>query len=122
MRSATDVGPNSSAEKFSPIIEEGPDSSEKILSDNKISKRAVSSSNWIADDFPVRLAKLEEAYAHQVLYIIGKEQMKLKAETNFTRRVLLGVFLWIRDNTQTKITNLRVPMDRVFEVGFVKDI
>lgn len=70
----------------------------------------------------VPLAKLEEAYAHQVLYIIGKEQMKIKAGTGLFRKVLLHMFLWIRDNTRTKIANLRVPTDRVFEVGFVKDI
>jgi KUP system potassium uptake protein len=68
------------------------------------------------------LATLEEAYSHRVLYIIGKEQMKIKASANIFRKVLLSAFLWIRDNTRTKIANLRVPTDRVIEVGFVKDI
>jgi len=68
------------------------------------------------------LAKAEAAYAHQVLYIIGKEQMKIKPKTGIFRNILLHVFLWIRENTRTKIANLRVPTDRVIEVGFVKDI
>ena len=68
------------------------------------------------------LAKLENAYAHKVLYIMGKEQMKIKESTNYARRALLWIFLWIRDNTRTKIANLRVPTDKVIEVGFLKEI
>jgi KUP system potassium uptake protein len=68
------------------------------------------------------LAKLEDAYAHKVLYVIGKEQMKIKQGTNFTKKVLLSVFLWIRDNTRNKIANLKVPTDKVIEVGFLKEI
>lgn len=92
------------------------------LSSKGPTKGPIASSNWNGDDLPAQLAKLEEAYAHQVLYIIGKEQMKVKTGTSIFRKVLLHAFLWIRDNTRTKIANLRVPMDRVFEVGFVKDI
>jgi KUP system potassium uptake protein len=68
------------------------------------------------------LTRIEEAYNHRVLYIIGKEQMKIKANAGIFRKVLLLAFLWIRDNTRTKIANLRVSTDRVIEVGFVKDI
>lgn len=68
------------------------------------------------------LARLDAAYAHKVMYIMGKEQMKIKAKTNYFRKVLLWAFLWIRDNTRTKMANLNVPMDRVIEVGFLKQI
>lgn len=68
------------------------------------------------------LAKLEEAYAHKVLYIIGKEQMKIKEKTNWIRKGVLAIFLWIRENTRNKMANLRVPTDRVIEVGFLKEI
>lgn len=68
------------------------------------------------------LARLKDAYAHKVLYIIGKEQMKIKEGTNYGRRIFLWVFLWIRDNTRNKIANLRVPTDKVIEVGFLKEI
>ncbi|TVY57953.1 Potassium transporter 5 [Lachnellula cervina] len=67
------------------------------------------------------LSKLELAFSRQVLYIIGKEQMKIRAGTNLWRKGLLSAFLWIRDNTRTKVANLRVPTDRVVEVGFVKE-
>lgn len=72
-----------------------------------------------ANGFSAELAKLEEAYSHRVLYIIGKEQMKIKPSAGIFRKILLHVFLWVRDNTRTKIANLRVPTDRVIEVGFV---
>jgi KUP system potassium uptake protein len=68
------------------------------------------------------LTKLEEAYAHKILYIVGKEQMKIKEHTNYARMALLWVFLWIRDNTRNKIANLRLPTDKVIEVGFLKEI
>ena len=72
-----------------------------------------------ANGFSAELAKLEEAYSHRVLYIIGKEQMKIKPSAGIFRKALLHAFLWVRDNTRTKIANLRVPTDRVIEVGFV---
>lgn len=68
------------------------------------------------------LAKLDEAYRHQVLYIIGKAQLHVSPTGGFARKILLHAFLWLRENTRTKIASLKVPMDRVFEVGFVKDI
>ncbi|PBP24692.1 potassium transporter [Diplocarpon rosae] len=68
------------------------------------------------------LAKLQHAFDRQVLYIIGKEQMRVRNGTGMVRNLLLNLFLWLRDNTRTKIANLRVQPDRVIEVGFVKDI
>ena len=73
-------------------------------------------------DIARELATLDEAYGLQVLYIIGKEQMKIKPGGGFFRKALLQIFLWIRDNTRTKIANLRVQTDRILEVGFIKDI
>jgi KUP system potassium uptake protein len=69
-----------------------------------------------------RLEVLERAYHHKVLYITGKEQMKISSGANIVRRVFLNIFLFIRDNTRTKIASLDIPMDKVIEVGFVKDI
>ena len=66
--------------------------------------------------------KLEAAFEHQVLYIIGKSQLKVSSEGGIFRKVLLHMFLWARENTRTKVASLRVSTDRLFEVGFVKDI
>ncbi|KAM5347757.1 hypothetical protein ACJ41O_007581 [Fusarium nematophilum] len=68
------------------------------------------------------LAKLDDAYAHKVLYIVGKGQMRIRTGTSILRKIGLGTFLWIRDNTRAKIANLRLAMERVVEVGFVKEI
>jgi KUP system potassium uptake protein len=69
-----------------------------------------------------RLEALERAFNHEVLYIIGKEQMKVKRGTNWARRGVLEVFLWLRENTRAKVKSLEVPMDKVIEIGFVKDV
>ncbi|KAK2734702.1 hypothetical protein FQN57_001472 [Myotisia sp. PD_48] len=68
------------------------------------------------------LSKLDIAHAHKLIYTIGKEQMKIKAGTNFARKFLLNTFLWLRENTRSKIANLGVPIDMVIEVGFLKAI
>lgn len=68
------------------------------------------------------LAKLEQAYDRQALYIMGKGQMKVKKESSILRKGLLYTFLFLRDNTRSKIANLNVPTDQVVEVGFVKDV
>ncbi|KAH6894750.1 potassium uptake protein [Thelonectria olida] len=68
------------------------------------------------------LVRLDRAYTQKVLYIVGKGQMRIRAETSILRRIGLWMFLWIRDNTRAKIANLRLAMERVVEVGFVKEI
>ena len=69
-----------------------------------------------------RVATLDRAFSHRVLYIIGKEQMKIMKGTNYFRQVLLWMFLWVRENTRAKMANLRVPTDKIIEVGFLKEI
>jgi KUP system potassium uptake protein len=69
-----------------------------------------------------RLTVLERAFNHEVLYIIGKEQMRVRPSPNFLRRALLHTFLFLRDNTRPKIASLKVPQDKVIEVGFIKDV
>ncbi|ORY16876.1 potassium transporter-domain-containing protein [Clohesyomyces aquaticus] len=69
-----------------------------------------------------RLEALERAYSHEILYIIGKEQMHVKEGTNFARKILLKAFLFLRENTRAKIASLKVPTDNIIEVGFVKEV
>jgi KUP system potassium uptake protein len=68
------------------------------------------------------LAHLDRAYAAKIMYVVGKEQMRIKPNTPLWRKLPLMVFLWIRDNTRAKIANLRLAIERVVEVGFVKEI
>ncbi|KAI9780431.1 MAG: hypothetical protein M1839_006705 [Geoglossum umbratile] len=76
----------------------------------------------IDETIAAQLARLQQAYDRQVLYIIGKQQMKIKPGTGVWRNVLLSAFLWLRDNTRAKIANLRVSADRIIEVGFIKEV
>jgi len=68
------------------------------------------------------LAELQQAFDHRVLYIIGKEQMKVMPKSAVWRAVLLNIFLFIRDYSRTKMSNLKVPTDRLVEIGFIKEV
>jgi KUP system potassium uptake protein len=48
--------------------------------------------------------------------------MRIKKITGFARSIILGTFLWMRENTRSKVQNLNIEVDRLVEVGFVKDI
>lgn len=69
-----------------------------------------------------RLAETQRAYETQVLYIVGKEQMRIRSGTRIWRRVALNAFLWLRDNTRSKMASMRIPTDSLVEVGFIKEI
>ncbi|KAJ8127185.1 hypothetical protein O1611_g6452 [Lasiodiplodia mahajangana] len=98
--------------------------SENQPSNNDAKEKQRSSGPAELADARVRqeLARLDRAFATKVMYIVGKEQMKIKLGTSIFRRLILETFLFIRDNTRAKIANLRLSMDRVVEVGFVKEI
>ncbi|CZR54345.1 probable potassium transporter 8 [Phialocephala subalpina] len=65
---------------------------------------------------------VNKAAEAQMVYIMGKEQMKIKQGTNLVRRGLLWLFLWIRENSRTKMADMNIPFDNLVEVGFVKEI
>ena len=70
-----------------------------------------------------RLRALQSAWDSQVVYIVGKEQMRIRHwETNVVRRGFLAVFLWLRENTRSKVQSLNVEVEKLVEVGFVKEI
>jgi KUP system potassium uptake protein len=89
---------------------------------NNAGKAALLPPELRDEELAAELARLDRAYAAKIMYIVGKEQMRVRETSSFGRKLLLEVFLWIRDNTRAKIANLRLAMDRVVEVGFVKDI
>lgn len=117
------------AESLSPEARAASQGSSTSLSDNLSSgdngkgKRGMTRPAEIADaKVRQELARLDRAFATKVSYVVGKEQMKIKMGASIFRRLVLGTFLFIRDNTRAKIANLRLAMDRVVEVGFVKEI
>lgn len=68
------------------------------------------------------LATLLGAWKSQVIYIVGKEQLKIAPNTNFIRKIIIWLFLWMRDSSRTKIQQMKVDSDRLVEVGFVKEM
>ena len=87
--------------------------------EEKTSSSSEATSKAPAEAF---LEKLDSAYENQILYIMGKEQMRIRNGTNIWRRVLLNAFLWLRDNTRSKMAAMRLQNDKLVEVGFIKDI
>lgn len=65
---------------------------------------------------------IDTAYNNQVLYILGKEQMRIRPGTNIFRWVMLGMFMWLRENTRGKMASLKLAGDGLVELGFIKDI
>lgn len=65
---------------------------------------------------------IERAHSAQTVYVLGKEEMKIRASRNYARTALLWLFLWIRDNSRTKMADMNIPVDQLVEVGHVKVI
>jgi KUP system potassium uptake protein len=74
------------------------------------------------DEIRLSLRTLDHAYNHQVIYIVGKVQLRIKKGTNFLRWAALSAFVWIRSITSAKVQRLNVEVDRLVEVGFLKEI
>lgn len=71
------------------------------------------------------LAALDAAYTDQVVYVVGKEQMRVRegrGVAGWIRRLALDVFLWLRSNTGSRISGLNLEVEKLVEVGFVKEI
>ncbi|KAK4543691.1 hypothetical protein LTR36_005336 [Oleoguttula mirabilis] len=77
-----------------------------------------------ADDaaLAARLRHLDEAYNTQALYLVGKQKMRINEKYNFVKKMVLGAFLWVRENSRTRIEQLNVPVEKLVEVGFVGEI
>ncbi|OCK75662.1 potassium transporter [Lepidopterella palustris CBS 459.81] len=73
------------------------------------------------------LDALDRAEAAQMVYVMGKQVMRIRrgggnVVTRFFRMAMLETFLWIRENTRTKLADLDIDPDYLVEVGFVKEI
>lgn len=69
------------------------------------------------------LATIDAAYSEQVVYVVGKEQMRIHETggvNGFIRTIFLGCFLWLRRNTGSKVSGLNVDVEKLVEIGFVK--
>lgn len=57
-----------------------------------------------------------------ITYIIGRDKLYIKKSSSFIRRMMLGVFIFLKGHEKTKLSRLKVPVDRLVEVGFSKAI
>jgi KUP system potassium uptake protein len=93
------------------------------LNENSEPQAATSTSTESRDArLARRLSDLDAANETQVVYIVGKEQLRLLSHNNIAKRFVLGIFLWVRDNTRAKVASMRIPVEKLVEVGFVKEI
>ncbi|KAF6237651.1 hypothetical protein HO173_003852 [Letharia columbiana] len=73
------------------------------------------------------LASLQAAYDDQVVHIVGKEQMRIREVRGWgnvggmSRKIVLAAFLWLRSNTGSKVANMNLDVEKLVEVGFVKE-
>ncbi|KAI0160226.1 potassium transporter [Xylariaceae sp. FL1272] len=113
-----------SPEPKNPALDSDNDFSATTSSDEQVKgkRRQIGAAELCDEQIRDELGRLDRAYATKVMYVVGKEQMKIKTGASIFRRIVLHTFLIIRENTRTKVANLRLAMDRVVEVGFVKDI
>lgn len=64
----------------------------------------------------------EGAFKTQVVYIVGTERLRIADTPGFFRRLVLRVFIWLRGLSRSKIAQMKLPYDKLFEVGIFKDI
>lgn len=69
-----------------------------------------------------KLADLQRAHDSQVVYLVGKEQMRIGEKTGLLKRLALTSFLWVKESTRTKVQALNVEVEKLVEVGFVKEL
>ncbi|ODH49554.1 potassium uptake protein [Paracoccidioides brasiliensis] len=67
-------------------------------------------------------ADLESIAEKPMTYIIGRDKLYIKEESNFVRRAMLVVFVAVKNQQRTKLSRLKVPVDRLVEIGFSKAI
>ena len=90
--------------------------------------KAFLSSELASHRLPIRerasrdLAALDAAYEKQVVYMLGKEELKIRPKGFILKRAALAAFVWMRENTRTKVQELNVPIGQLVEVGYVKEI
>jgi len=80
-------------------------------------------SSLASEETARRLATLDQAYRTQVLFIVGKLQLRMPDHTyNIFKRVLLRAFMWMRESTMERVTSMKISMDKLVECGFIREI
>lgn len=67
------------------------------------------------------LGTLLHSFDQQVIYVVGKEQMRVKKGTSLITKLAVLIFLFMKSNTETTIQRLQIEIDKVVEIGFIKE-
>ncbi|KAF5538619.1 potassium uptake [Fusarium phyllophilum] len=75
----------------------------------------------------VELDLVQSLPNYPTVYILGKETIKIGWPSVLSpkahlRSWLLWVFLWLRENSRTKLADLDIDAEKVIEVGFIKEL
>jgi KUP system potassium uptake protein len=72
----------------------------------------------------IETSVLGTAYdSQEVVYVIGREELKIVPRANIFLVLILKAFVWIRNLSRSKVTQMDVlPTDDLVEIGFVKEI
>lgn len=70
------------------------------------------------------ISVLGTAYdSQEVVYVVGREELKIVSKTNIFLVLVLKAFLWIRNLSRSKVTKMGVlPTDDLVEIGYIKEI
>ncbi|KAL4729355.1 hypothetical protein ACLX1H_003771 [Fusarium chlamydosporum] len=76
--------------------------------------------NDMPPEFRGELEALRAAEEAQTVYLMGKQTMRVQEEekmgfTSLVRRIALEAFLWVRENSRTKLANLNINPDNLVE-------
>ena len=65
----------------------------------------------------------KKSFGYYLVRIMARGGMHHEAEGRLAlRRVVLGIFLWLGKNTRAKASSMRIPVDKLVEAGFVKEM
>lgn len=102
-----------------------PDLAQKIIGALMmyITRGSLEENDEMSPEVREEMMTLRDAQEAQTVYLMGKQTMRIQRRPrDFLRRLGLGAFLWIRENSRTKVANLDIDPDNLVEVGFVKEI
>ena len=104
------------------IIHEGAQKDEAATSNDKQALETSHGSEKDNDRVAAELELVRKAHGSQVIYLVGKERLRVRDDVNIFRRILLSAFIWMRDNTRSRVAAMKLPGDHLVEMGFVMEV
>lgn len=130
---------NDTASKSHAISDDGDHPISRVRSIELASVAAAALDSNSDAETSLRIRTLDTAVKSQTVFIVGKEELRIhrgksvgswhesswwadRIGKDAVRRAILGVFLLIKENTRAKVSSMGIPIDKLVEVGFVKEM